>query len=162
MSEIVTVEDVDSDSWCTSREDARLLGHWSTDPCSNPRSWIQCDEAFSLENGDDGLTKPWGWSVFWNGPYSYPLPWCVRLAKHIGPWAALVKLDPTTVWWSTLIDSGATYAPYRKRRKFERPDKPPLTATFPSALVYRDWSPSAALAALLWKPVTPERTRATC
>lgn len=148
-------EDIDSDCWCTSREDARLLGHFSTDPCSNPRSHIDSDERFMLELGHDGLTMPWGWSVFCNGPYSYPLPWCKRLAKHDGPWCSLWKLDPTTEWWSTLICSGATYAPFKKRRKFERPDKRPLTANFPSALLYRDWTPSAALAELLWKPVTP-------
>jgi hypothetical protein len=152
---IATPESIDSDSWCTSREDARLLGHFSTDPCSNPRSWIDADDRFMLENGDDGLRKRWGWSVFCNGPYSDPLPWCKRLAKHEGPWCSLWKLDPTTEWWSTLILAGATYAVFRKRRKFERPDKPPLTANFPSALLYRDWSPSAALLELLWKPVTP-------
>lgn len=154
-TERAIAEAVDSDSWCTDRHTARKLGHFSTDPCSNPRSWIQCDEAFSLENGHDGLAMQWGYSVFWNGPYSNPLPWSKRLAKHWGIYAALVKLDPTTEWWSLLIDSGATYAPFKKRLKFERPDKPPLTANFPSALVYRGWMPSDELLRDLHKPVTP-------
>lgn len=148
-------EDVSSDAWCTSSELARLLGHFDMDPCSNPRSRIQATQHLSLEAGHDGLVQRWGYSVFVNGPYSDPLPWCRRLAKHDGRWCALWKLDPTTEWFAVLIDSGATYAPFRKRLKFERPDKPPLTANFPSALVWRDWTPSSELAALLWKPVTP-------
>ncbi len=152
---IALVENVDSDSWCTARDLARLLGHFSTDPCSNPRSHIRADQRFMLENGDDGLKRSWGYSVFLNFPYSKPLPWCERLAAHGGPAVVLPKLDPTTVWWSVLIDSGYTYAPFRDRQKFERPDKPPLTANFPSALLWRDWTPSPALLELLWKPVTP-------
>lgn len=156
MIELATpVESVDSDSWCTAREVARLLGHFSTDPCSNPRSHISADQRFMLENGDDGLERRWGYSVFVNGPYSDPLPWCKRLAKHDGPWCSLWKLDPTTEWWSVLVTNGATWSPFRKRQKFERPDKPPLTANFPSVLLWRDWTPSAALLELLWKPVTP-------
>jgi hypothetical protein len=148
-------EDIDTDSWCTNRELARLVGHFSTDPCSNPRSHIQSDDRFMLERGDDGLVKPWGWSVWCNPPYSDPLPWAKRLAKHDGPWCALIKLDPTTKWWAKLVDNGGTYALFRSRVKFERPDKPPLTANFPSALVFRDWSPTPALLELLWTPVTP-------
>jgi len=87
---------VDSDSWCTDAETARLLGHFSTDPCSNARSHIQADESFALERGQDGLLKAWGWSVYVNPPYSDPLPWARRLAAHRGPWVALVKSDPTT------------------------------------------------------------------
>jgi hypothetical protein len=148
-------EDIDSDCWCTPRDLAKLLGHFSTDPCSNPRSWIEADDSFSLEAGHDGLIKRWGYSVFVNGPYSKPMPWCRRLAKHDGPWCALWKLDPTTKWFAAMIDAGATWAAFRGRVRFERPDKPPLTANFPSVLVFRDWTPSAALAALLWTPNTP-------
>jgi hypothetical protein len=145
-------EDVDSDSWCTARELANLLGHFSTDPCSNPRSWIDADAHYMLEMGVDGLLRAWGYSAFVNGPYSDPLPWCLRLAKHDGPWCSLWKLDPTTRWFSTLIESRATWAAFRKRLKFERPDKKPITANFPSVLVYRDWTPCAELSALLWTP----------
>lgn len=155
MIDLAAAENVDNDSWCTSRDLAKLLGHFSTDPCSNPRSWIQADQCYMLEAGQNGLERRWGYSVFVNGPYSDPFPWCKRLAKHDGPWCALWKLDPTTEWFAVLLNSGAIYAPFRKRLKFERPDKPPLTANFPSVLVYRDWSPSPALADLLWKPVTP-------
>lgn len=146
-------EDVDSDSWCTPRDLARLLGHFSTDPCSNPRSRISADQHYMLERGEDGLTRRWGYSVFVNGPYSDPMPWCRRLVKHDGPWCALWKLDPTTKWFATLAEgTGATWAAFRQRLKFERPDKPPITANFPSVLVYRDWTPTPALAGLLWTP----------
>lgn len=154
MMEFAATEDIDSDCWCTSRDLAKLLGHFSTDPCSNPRSWIQSDDRYSLEAGHNGLERRWGYSVFVNGPYSLPMPWCKRLAKHDGPWCALWKLDPTTKWFAAMVEAGATWAAFRSRLKFERPDKPPLTANFPSVLVYRDWTPNAALAALLWKPVT--------
>ena len=154
MSEII-----DSDSWCTGKDLAKLLGHFDVDPCSNARSHIQAYTHYSLEQGDDGLTRGWGYSAFVNGPYSNPLPWCRRLAKHAGPWCALWKLDPTTKWFATLLNAGATWRPFRDRLKFERPDKPPITANFPSVLVFRDWTPSPQLAELLWIP--PTRTRKT-
>lgn len=152
---IDVVESVDSDSWCTNRETAYQLGHWSTDPCSNPRSHIRADQSYMLERGEDGLVRRWGWSVFVNGPYSDPLPWCRRLAKHDGPACALWKLDPTTEWFEVLVSAAFTWAPFRKRLKFERPDKPPLTANFPSVLMWRDWTPSLDLAARLWDPHLP-------
>jgi hypothetical protein len=154
---------VDSDSWCTDRDTARMLGHFSTDPCSNSRSHIRADRTWALERGEDGLRAPWGWSVYCNPPYSDPLPWAIRLAAHEGPWVALVKLDPTTMWYRTLKLACTGDAPFRHRLKFERPDKPPLTANFPSLLIWRWWTPSADLASHLWlptyaQPATLERT----
>lgn len=147
--------DADSDTWCTERELARQLGHFSTDPCSNARSHIRCEQSYMLERNENGLERAWGWSVFVNGPYSDPLPWCLRLAKHDGPGVCLWKLDPTTEWFSTLIMAGYSWAPFRKRLRFERPDKPPLTANFPSVLAWRDWTPGAELAARLWPAIAP-------
>lgn len=145
-------ENVGSDSWCTDRETARMLGHFGTDPCSNPRSHISADRNLMLEHGDDGLTSEWVGSVFWNGPYSNPLPWCVRLAAHHGPWVALTKSDPTTKWFAVLKSACAGDAPFRHRLKFERPDKPPMTANFPSHLFWCRCHPSAELASHLWLP----------
>jgi len=129
-----------------------MLGHFSTDPCSNPRSNIRADQHLSLEAGHDGLTAAWGWSVFWNGPYSDPFPWCERLARHQGPWVALVKCDPTTKWFATLKQACTNDAPFNHRLKFERPDRPSLTANFPSHLFWHWWQPSAELATHLWLP----------
>ncbi len=142
--------DIDSDSWCTDDWLADELGHFSTDPCSNPRSNIHADEHLSLEAGHDGLTAAWGWSAYVNPPYSDPLPWARRLSAHAGPWVALVKLDTTTRWWAELMHASSDWAGFRHRLKFKRPDKPPLTANFPSALVWHHWRPSPALAAHLW------------
>lgn len=141
-----------SDSWCTARDLADLLGRFTIDPCSNPRSHIHADRCLSLENGDDGLTAEWQGSVFWNGPYSNPLPWVERLACHPGAWVALTKSDPTTKWYAKLKHACTGDAPFRKRLKFERPDKPPLTANFPSHLFWHMWKPSPELAARLWLP----------
>lgn len=141
---------VDSDAWCTPRELARLLGHFDVDPCSNSRSHVQATTRYILEDGEDGLARGWGYSVFVNGPYSDPLPWCRRLAKHDGAACALWKLDPTTKWFAVLVEAGYTWAPFRARLAFEQPSKPPITANFPSVLMWRRWQPSSALAELLW------------
>ncbi|MDQ3299962.1 MAG: phage N-6-adenine-methyltransferase, partial [Myxococcota bacterium] len=100
----------------------------------------------------DGLTEPWCGSVFVNPPYSNPLPWAKRLAGHDAdaPWVALVKCDPTTKWWRTLIAHASSWAPFRHRIAFERPDKPDFVANFPSALVWHLWEPRPELAELLW------------
>lgn len=154
---------VDSDAWCTDGELARMLGHFSTDVASNPRSLIQADQHLMLESGDDGLLALWGWSVYCNPPYSDPLPWAIRLAAHAGPWVALVKSDPTTRWYATLKHASTADAPFRHRLKFGRPDKPPLGADFPSHLFWHWWQPSPELTAQLWLPtyapyITPQPT----
>lgn len=145
-----TAGDGDSDTWCTPEIVAHALGHFSCDPCSNSRSRIRSEVRYSLEDDQDGLARSWGYSVFVNGPYSDPLPWCRRLAKHAGPAVALWKLDPTTRWFFVLVEAGFTWRAFRSRLRFERPDKPPITANFPSVLMFRGWTPSPALAALLW------------
>ena len=142
--------DVSSDSWCTPEWLCDELGEFDLDPCSNPRSHIKSRVALSLENGENGLTAGWMGSVYVNPPYSNPHPWCVRLASHVGPWIALVKLDTTTRWWAELMTACTSWAAFRCRIRFDRPDKPPLTATFPNALVWHLWKPGAKLAERLW------------
>ena len=143
MSELI-----DGDSWCTSRDLARMLGSFDFDPCSNERSHISAFRKYTVV--DDGLAHRWAGSVYCNGPYSDPLPWCKRLARHQDPWCALWKLDPTTEWFETLVNAGATWKAFRDRLKFERPDKPAITANFPSVLIYRNWTPSPQLREMLW------------
>lgn len=151
-------EEVSSDAWCTPEWLTQALGWFDLDPCSNPRSTVQALDSYSLEAGQDGLTSVWWGSIFCNPPYSKPRPWCERLQSHSEPWCALVKLDPTTRWWSTLtLPSGMDaarpqWSAFRKRLRFERPDKPPLTANFPSALVWCRWAPSPELLEHLWPP----------
>ena len=149
---------IDSDSWCTPKELADELGYFDLDPCSNHRSHIQAGETcaldHALEANRDGLAFDWTHrSVFMNHPYSNSMPWARKLAAHAAPWCALVKLDPSTRWWAELMSALPVVAPFRHRVRFERPDKPPLTANFPSALVFRRWWPSKALAGRLWMPV---------
>ena len=150
-----------SDLQCTPRDLALELGRFGLDPCSNPLSHILADRTCMLEHGQDGLSDPWTVdgitgshlaSVWCNGEYSDPLPWCERLRAHQAPWTALWKLDTTTGWWRTLVSgSGATWAPFRKRVAFEKAGNVGV-ANFCSVLVWRDWEPPAAVLARLWAP----------
>lgn len=144
----------ESDRWVTPGWLTALLGRFDLDPASNPRSTVQARRSYQLERGEDGLTLPWRGSVYLNPPYSAPLPWCERLVRHDGPWCALLKLDPSTRWWATLMTDGVRWSALRRRVKFSLPDRRDATPPFCSALVYRDWSPSEELSAHLW-PAAP-------
>jgi hypothetical protein len=140
-----------TDAQCTPRELALALGRFDLDPCSNPRSHIIATRTYQLERGENGLTLPWAGLTWVNGPYSDPLPWCQRLRAHSEPWVSLWKLDTTTAWFAVLVSSGANWAPFRKRLKFERAGNCG-SANFASVLVWRDWTPSDAVLAMLWAP----------
>ena len=142
-----------TDDWATPDWLAELLGHFDLDPCSNASSHIDAWETCSLDHHEkhrrDGLTFDWErLSVYVNPPYSDVGPWATKLAAHDGPWVALVKLDPTTAWWATLMSAHPTVAPFRKRIKFEGPQA--MTANFPSVLVFSCWRPRPALRDRLW------------
>jgi hypothetical protein len=150
-----------TDDWCTPKWLCDLLGRFDLDPCSNARSHVDaygvCDLTGEHRNTleRDGLEYDWRRvrerepvSVFVNPPYSNVMPWAVKLAEHNGPWCALLKLDPTTKWWATLMTASPQVAPFRKRIKFE--GSPSMTANFPSALVYRAWAPSRELEQHMW------------
>lgn len=149
-------ESYSSDEWTTPEWLTTALGTFDLDPCSNPRSTVQARSTYSLEQGLDGLSLPWTGSVFCNPPYSAPRPWCDRLGSYSSPWVALLKLDPSTRWWAALLTSPRTWpiwwAPFRKRVRFQRPDKPPLTANFPSVLVWSNWRAPNELRSHLWPP----------
>ncbi len=146
----------DTDNWCTPKHLADMLGPFSLDPCSNPKSHIRAERSYQLERGENGLKFPWVGSVFTNFPYSNPLPWCLRLRDHDGPWVALAKLDSTTRWYATLMEASPTVAPFRKRLRFEG-DKS-MTANFASVLIYSGWRPPAALRPHLWLPTYQQAT----
>lgn len=137
-----------TDSWCTPKWLADALGPFDLDPCSNERSHIHATRRIQLP--EDGLATPWDGSVFCNPPYSAPLPWCERLAGYDLPWVALVKLDTSTAWWRVLMASGAQWAPFRERLRFEPPAGVAASSNnFCSALVWRHWQPRE-LADRLW------------
>ncbi len=144
-----------SDAQCTPRDLALELGHFDVDVCSNPRSHIQSTLSYMLEKGEDGLAELWQgadgepWSVWCNGPYSYPDPWCERLRAHRGPWASLWKLETTTEWFRQLMRSGAKWAPFKSRIRFEKAGNVG-SADFCSMMVWKDWRPSKAVRARLW------------
>ncbi len=145
-----TLPGVDSDSWCTPRWLCDALGYFDLDPCSNARSHVNAEVRYDLTRGQDGLKLEWYGSTFVNPPYSDPLPWSQKLARYGSPWVTLVKLDPSTKWWAALMPAASGWAAFNHRIGFDRPDKPPITANFPSALVWSLWKPSAALAPHLW------------
>lgn len=139
--------------WCTPEWLCTLLGVFGLDPCSNARTHVQARLYCRLDAVDarlrDGLTLDWDErSVFCNPPFSSVQPWATKLANHDAPWCALVKLDPSTRWFATLMSANPTVAPFKKRLKFEG-DKA-MTANFPCALVYKRWAPSDELAQHLW------------
>lgn len=150
------VEDGSTDAQCTPRDLALELGMFGLDPCSNPRSHVQSFKRYMLEEGQDGLALPWTivpggppCSVYVNGPYSDPLPWCQRLRAHDAPWCSLWKLDTTTAWFRELMAAGASWAPFRARLRYERPGNCGA-ADFTSVLVWRDFELPEVVAARLW------------
>jgi hypothetical protein len=161
----LTIADGSTDAQCTPRDLALELGTFGLDPCSNPRSHIRALRTYQLERGEDGLSLPWTLggntpcSVFVNGPYSDPLPWCERLRAHEAGWCALWKADFTTEWWRQLMASGAMWAPFRKRLTFEKPGNCG-TANFCSVLVWKDIELSEAVMARLWMPTDAQTQRA--
>lgn len=144
---------ITGDSWCTPKWLADLLGRFDLDPCSNERSHIIAGlycrlDAIALKLRD-GLALDWEErSVYVNPPFSDVGPWATKLAGHAGAWCALVKLDPSTRWFATLMSANPTVAPFKKRIKFEG-DRA-MTANFPCALVFKRWEPSDELAQHLW------------
>lgn len=156
-----TDNEVDStDRQNTPRDLAHDLGRFGVDPCGNPASHILADIYFSLEAGQNGLELPWTIggiegadlaSVWCNGPYSDPLPWCQRLRAHRAPWCALWKFDSTTTWFEELVLGGAWWAPFKNRIRFERNGQG-SGAMFINALFWRDWTPPAAILSRLWTP----------
>ena len=108
------------------------------DNCKTPR-WLMSVFADWYDpcplNGVNGLTSEWGKKTFVNPPYSNPLPWVEksieesRKGKTI---VMLVKVDTSTKWWFKLVESGARFAPFLGRLRFNDGEPAP----FPSTLVF--------------------------
>ena len=146
---MVEGSDSTSDEWRTPALLAQLLGRFGIDPCSHARSHIEARVYCRPNHADpalrDGLSVSWELfdSAFLNWPFSKPLPWAQKVAEYSKPWCVLAKLDPTTRAHATLMNAGATCAPFKRRIKFEGDKDHP--ANFPCALFYRDWAPSREL-----------------
>lgn len=101
-------EDVDmSNGTCTPRWLADLLPPRDFDPCSNPRSHIKSNYAYSLENGQNGLELAWVGAGFMNWPFSDPMPFatkavCEMESGNTRDLIVLCKLDPSTQWWKKI------------------------------------------------------------
>lgn len=100
-----------SDATCTPKWLADFLyetrGPFALDPCSNSRSHIIADWAYSLEKGLDGLKLSWCGDVFKNNPFSSPMVWQEKAVHEmsIGNCTELVelcKMDPSTDWWGVI------------------------------------------------------------
>lgn len=52
-------------------------------------------------HGTGGLEAEWPTDIpiFLNPPYSDPGPWLRKLSEHNGPAVALVRADPSVLWW---------------------------------------------------------------
>ena len=133
-----------SDNWCTPTWFTDMLPPVDLDPFSNAHATVDADTKWTLEAGDDGEATSWAGfrHAYWNPRYSNPKPACQRAADHAnfhgGESIGLLKLDPTTQWWSVLVRGGATFYPLRKRVTFA--PGPGLvtgcTANFPSVVVH--------------------------
>jgi hypothetical protein len=84
-----------SDSWATPEElyaDLDKEFHFDDDPCPL--------------NGDGGLGREWGKSVFMNPPYSNPTPWVKKAYEESLKGKLIVGLlrgDTSTKWFHDLV-----------------------------------------------------------
>jgi hypothetical protein len=82
------------------------------DPCSNPWSVVRAEQAWTLHDGNDGLTKSWlratsGRLTYVNPPYGpgHLLPWAQKTVLEAGKGVEIIDLVPgsfDTEWWQTL------------------------------------------------------------
>ena len=122
-----------SDDWATPAElygslDAEF--HFNDDPC--PLGGV------ALE---DGLSRPWGKSVFMNPPYSKPGPWVERaygMSQQGSTVVGLLRGDTSTRWFHDWVLPYAEIRFVRGRIKFNG-----LPAPFASIIAV--WRPKVLL-----------------
>lgn len=111
-----------SDHWRTPSKVYEPLNaefHFNDDPCPI--------------NGNGGLDRGWGSSVFMNPPYSNPLPWCKKAVEEMKKGKTVVGLlrgDTSTQWFHEFVLPHAELRFIRGRLKFD--GKKP--APFPSII----------------------------
>jgi hypothetical protein len=140
---LAPTDEPDRDTWCTPKWLADAVGKFDLDPCSNDRSHIQAQCAYSLSRGQDGLFNASLWGegdrVWINPPYSanQVIRW-IRAYGHTR-FCFLVRLDPSTGWYGELYNaSELLLVPRGKRLDFDPP--PGVAASsnpFPHVLAYR-------------------------
>lgn len=129
-----------TDNYCTPKELTDLLPEFDLDPCSNPNSTVRAKRAVMLP--EDGLAAEWRGNVFVNCPYSNVMPWAEKAVESAdtATTCLLLKMDPTTRWFSRLMLGGDAVAiMFRKRIKFVDPGMPQTAAKFPSVLMFVGW-----------------------
>ena len=91
---VASLQTSGNDDWSTPRWLLELLfpdGRYF-DP--NPAN------AGGLRDRDGRGAWPTDIPIFLNPPYSDPAPWLRRAAEHPGPVVCLVRVDPSSSWWS--------------------------------------------------------------
>jgi hypothetical protein len=144
-------------AWCTPPKYARAVGPHRLDPFSNYRSHMLADVTCELERGDDGFgmgdpdrregsfyvhgkgyqrALP-SWRVWVQPDYEYVLE-AIRHYRHTR-FTALLRLDPSTEWFSELYDaSELILVPKRDRIEFEPPPGvKPSSNPFPHGFFYK-------------------------
>lgn len=102
-----------SDDWSTPKDlyaDLDREFHFDDDPCPLGGKALQ-----------DGLSRPWGKSVFVNPPYSKPEPWCRRAYEESMQGAIVVALlrgDTSTAWFHKWVYGKAELRFVRGRLRF--------------------------------------------
>lgn len=153
----------DRSTWCTPQPLARKLGAWDLDPCSNDRSHIEALRTFDFDRrGQDGLKLARfvsrRWRVFINPPYARgQVPLWVEAYAHVR-FCYLLRFDPSTDWFSSLIARCELVCLLRDRINFEPPPgvEDPPGSPFPHALFYRrasDATPAILAASHLVQPL---------
>lgn len=143
-------------AWCTPKKYARAVGPFDLDPFSNARSHMLSVAACWLERGDDGFGRgsshtgpgafytaaegyqyaPAEWRTWIQPPYDIVLE-AVRHYRHTR-FTALLRLDPSTQWFSELFDaSELVLVPKGDRIEFDPPPGvKPSSNPFPHGFFY--------------------------
>lgn len=90
------------------------------------RDWFDPCPLGGLALKVDGLAMPWRRKTYVNPPYSDPLPWCLKAVEEHrkgNTIVMLVKHDPTTKWYRTLIDAGAHVLYFGERLRYSEAAK---------------------------------------
>jgi hypothetical protein len=140
-------------AWCTPKKYAVAVGGFDLDPFSNNRSHISSDLACQLERGDDGLAGPGvgqfycsvngivtateDWRVWIQPPYDIVLR-AIAHYKH-ARFTALLRLDPSTEWFSELhAASSLILVPRGDRIEFDPPPGVKASSNpFPHGFFYK-------------------------
>lgn len=104
----------------------RVMGGIDTDCCWHEDCHVRPLLAkFDGREHGDGLAGTWLGRLWFQPPYSDPLPWAKRVPGHLAegfPAMGLVKHDPSTKWWKVLmgaLDRKPIIGMFSERVRFE-------------------------------------------